>query len=212
MLKKFDLHYIDFKKLPDMPIIVDAGACFGKYVKMIKEKVPESKIIAIECDKDNLKVLRKELSSDVIICNKALVGNHQGKKLTYYKYIGLPYSGSVGYEKTYIKNYRKYKGMLKYEVETLGINDIFSEFGIDRVDYLKMNIEGIERDILAAMTKETASRIFQISLSIHTRIRDDLDFSSLKASAGIDLLERLRELGFNAEKVDRRLMYGVREA
>ena len=211
MLKKIDLHYIDFKRLPSNPVIVDAGACFGKYVNMMKKRIPECKVIAIECDKENLKVLKKEIPSDVIICEKALVGHRRENKLIYYQYLGLPYSGSVGYEKTYIKKYRKYEGTIEYEVETLGINDIFSEFGIDRIDYLKMNIEGIERDILAAMTEETASRIGQISLSIHTRIRDDLDSSPLRESSGIDMIERLRELGFKTEKVDRRLIYGIRE-
>ncbi len=214
MLEKIGgLHFIDFEKLPGSPIIVDAGACMGKYIEVLNERIDGCRIFAIECDRDNVRILReKKFPHNVKICNKALVGIKPKKNFTYHQYIGLPYSGTVGYEKEYIKKRRRYKGVLKYSVRNLGINDMFSEFRVDRIDYLKMNIEGMERDILAAMTKETASRIGQISLSIHTNIRDDLNSSPLKASTEIDMRARLKELGFNVEKVDRRLFYGAREA
>jgi len=210
MLEKIGIHFIDFERTGDNPVIIDAGACMGKYIEAISKRIKGCKIVAIECDRDHIEVLREKNYSNVTLCEKALIGYNQKEKMVYHKYVGLPYSGSVGFEKTYIKDRlsRKFKGIERYEVETFGINDIFSEFGIDRIDYLKMNIEGAERDVLAAMTEETASRIDQISVSIHTRILGDLTSSPLKKSAGVDILDRLNDLGFNAQKVDRRLMYG----
>lgn len=195
-------------------MIIDAGACKGKYIEILAGKVNGCSIIAIECDKDHIKMLKEKNYPNVTICEKALVGYEPKEKLVYYKYLGLPYSGSVGYEKTYIKKKlaRKYKGVKKHEIETLGINDIFSEFDINRIDYLKMNIEGSERDVMAAMTEETASKIDQISVSIHTKILSDLTSSPLKATAGTDVKDRLNELGFDARRVARRLIYGARKA
>ncbi len=212
MLEKIDLHYIDFARIRNNPVVVDAGACKGKYVEMLNERIYGCRIFAIECDRDNLEILRgKKFPPNVKICSKALVGIKPKKNFIYHQYIGLPYSGTVGYEKAYVKKHRDYKGVIKYSVRTLGINDMFSEFGIKKIDYLKMNIEGMEREILAAMTKETASRIGQFSLSIHTKIRDDLNCSPLKASTEIDIRGRMEELGFKVQKVDRRLFYGTME-
>jgi FkbM family methyltransferase len=211
MLEKIGIYFIDFKKLRDNAVIVDAGACRGEFIKIMNQcsQSAKSKIMAIECDKDNINILREKNFPNVTICEKALVGYGSRKNLIYHKYIGRPYSGSVGYEKTYIKKCGEFKGIQKYEVETLGINDIFSELGIDRIDYMKMNIEGLERDVMAAMTEETASRIDQISISIHANILSDLSSTSLKKSARIDIIQRLNELGFKAWKIDRRLIYGV---
>lgn len=212
MLEKIGIHYVDLERIREDAIIVDAGACMGNYIETLNGKIKKCKIIAIECDPDNVLALKKRGFENVTLCEKALVGHKQKDVVIYHKYFGLPYSGSVGYEKTYIKqNTRKYHGMMKYEVEAFGINDIFSEFGIDRIDYLKMNIEGMERDVLAAMTQETASKIDQISVSIHAKILKDLEISSLRDTAETDMRARLKELGFNVEKVDRRLFYGVRE-
>ena len=212
MLEKIDLHYIDFARIRNNPVVVDAGACKGKYVEMLNERIYGCRIFAIECDRDNLEILRgKKFPPNVKICSKALVGIKPKKNFIYHQYIGLPYSGTVGYEKAYVKKHRDYKGVIKYSVRTLGINDMFSEFGIKKIDYLKMNIEGMEREILAAMTKETASRIGQISVSIHTKIHDDLASSPLKNSVKTDAMQRLAELGFNASHVDRRLTYGFME-
>lgn len=214
MLEKFGgLHYIDFERMVKYPLVVDAGACMGKYIEVMKESIPHCKIIAIECDKENMKILKEKNFSNVTLCEQALVGFRPRKKLVYHRYVGLPYSGSVGYEKTYIKEKApsKFKGIETYTVGAFGINNIFSKFNIDRIDYLKMNIEGAERDVLMAMTKETASKIDQISISIHTKIREDLDNSQMKKSAGVDVLDRLIELGFTTSKVYRRLVYGFME-
>ncbi len=212
MLEKIELHYIDLEKMRDNPVIVDAGACMGKYIEIMNKRIKGCKIMAIECDRENIETLREKNFSNVTICEKALIGYSFRGRMVYHKYVGLPYSGSIGYEKTYIKkNTRKFKEVIKYEVETFGINDIFTEFDIDRIDYLKMNIEGAERDVLAAMTKETALRIGQISVSIHTKIHDDLASSPLKDSVKTDAIQRLNELGFTAWKVARRLTYGFME-
>ncbi|GAH44978.1 unnamed protein product [marine sediment metagenome] len=209
MLEKIGIYFIDFKRLRDNAVIVDAGACKGEFIEKIIKKNSTYKIIAIECDKDNIEILREKSFPNVTICEKALIGHKPKEKLFYHQYTGFPESGTVGYEKTYIKKHRKFAGITKYEIETLGINDIFSELNIDRIDYMKMNIEGSERDILATMTGETASRIGQISISTHTKILSDLSSTFLKRSAEIDVIQRLNELGFKAWEVGRRLVYGI---
>lgn len=211
MLEKIGFNFIDFEKLRDNAVIVDAGAYTGEFIETMNQhrQSAKSKIMAIECDRDNIKMLRERNFPNVTICEKALVGYKPGENLIYHKYIGFPQSGSVGYEKTYVKKHEGLKEIQKYEVETLGINDIFSELGIDRIDYMKMNIEGLERDVIAAMTEETASRIDQISISLHPKILSDLSSTSLKRSAKVDIIQRLNELGFKAWKVAPKMIYGA---
>ena len=209
MLEKLGIYFIDYGKMRDNAIIVDAGACKGTFIEQINEKIEKGKIIEIECDRENIEALKEKNFPNVTICEKALMGHKPKKKMIYNQYIGFSISGTVGYERTYIKEHRDFKGINKYEVETLEINNIFSEFNIDRIDYMKMNIEGSERDILAAMTEETASRIDQISISTHANILLDLTASPLRASANIDVIKRLTQLGFKAFRAGRRLIYGI---
>jgi len=197
--------HIILEIMSDNPIIVDAGACTGGFIKrwgQHREKM-EYKIIAIECDRDHVKTIKSRNLRNIVICNKALVGHKPKQKPTYYKYLGRPTSGSVGYIKQYIINKKDFTGMKQYKVNTLPVNKIFSEFKIRKIDYLKMNIEGSERNVLRAMTHKTASKIKQISVSIHTNVLSGISQESI--------ISRLHELGFVAWAIRRKEIYGFRE-
>jgi len=196
-------HFIDLQKIGDDSIIVDAGACIGEFIEALHrhEQGMKCKIMALECDRDNIKTLKEKNYYNVTIYPKALIGNNSDGKIIFYQYLGLPHSGNVGFIKKYLLNHKDFRGMLKYEVEILRINDIFSALNVDRINYMKMNIEGAERDVLGMMTKKTASKIDHVSVSIHANFLPGISYSTIT--------ERLVELGFDAWKAGDREIYGI---
>jgi len=83
-----------------------------------------------------------------------------------------------------------------YSVETLRINDIFDELGIDKIDFMKVDIEGAEKIIFDAMSMETARKIKQITIEV----------SWPSPNAGITMdwaKKRFLELGFELIYVGR---------
>ncbi len=84
-------------------------------------------------------------------------------------------------------------------VETISVRmyslfDLIAEFGIERVDLLKIDIEGAELDILENGDQATLTRVAQISVEFHDFI--DPDMAPRIKSA----LRRLRRHGFLVQK------------
>lgn len=157
-------HFVNLDKLNDQSIIVEAGAAWGFIIEKLRnrEQTKECEIFAIECNKDNAKTLREKNFHNVTICEKALVGQDFGDSITFYQHLGLPRWGNIF--KSTGQGHRKFKGIKKYKVKTLKINDIFSVLRIDKIDFLKMDIEGSEKGIMDTMSEEVASKIDQISV------------------------------------------------
>ena len=80
------------------------------------------------------------------------------------------------------------RGMDGYElVKTISLNDIVTKESLSRIDLLKMDCEGSEYDILAAISKSTFSKISRIIIEYH------------EGKAG-EIGENLRKHGFKLEK------------
>jgi len=140
-------HIINLDLLPENPIIVDAGACQGVVSKNIKELIPASTIYAIEPDKDNLKKLREVKGINVIAA--ALMGTD--REIKYKPVSGRPEWGRIS----------ETEG---YKVDTVTLN----KFG--RIDYLKMDIEGAELEVV----KNLPDNIKQISMEVHDGKKNEI--------------------------------------
>jgi len=194
-------HFIDMREIDDSSIIVDAGACWGGFIEGLREHEngKNCRVIAIECEKYNIRKLKERNYHNVTVCEKALVGQDFDDKPVFYQIAGYTQWGNF-----YKKHPGDFAEIKEYEVETLKINDIFSVFDIKWIDFLKMDIEGSEGDILKTMTEETAVKIGQMSIEVH-----DWDgFLSVS-----DVIERLGDLGFSAftPNKGKAEVYGKRE-
>lgn len=188
-------HFINMDGLNDNSIIVDAGACEGDVIKRLREykQTRKCKIIAIECDRINLKVIKKQNFDNVEICKKALVGQNTDGPVKFFRCRRGPNWGSI--EPANLPERWK-DATESYYVETLKINDIFDEFGIDKIDYMKMDIEGSEKAIFDTISIEVAKKTKQLSVEIHWPNR----------GVGITMERaerRLEELGFEIKILDR---------
>lgn len=76
------------------------------------------------------------------------------------------------------------------EVPALTLAALFDRHGIERVDLLKVDIEGAEIDALLAAPREVLARVAQITIEFH----DCLDPALADGTARVD--RKLRDVGF----------------
>lgn len=130
-------------------IVFDVGACTGDYSKMALSLLPNSKIFAFEINKENYKNLCKEILSDRLVANN--FGLHSSKGQLDFKDYGFGHGGTT----TVIKN------TFHDEINSFNLNkclvttgDIFCEENyIDRIDFLKIDVEGAEFEVLLGFRK-----------------------------------------------------------
>jgi FkbM family methyltransferase len=150
---------VDLTCLDSGCIIVDAGASTGAFIRDIKAKLANPIIYAIEPSKGNIIDLMKILG--IAIVNAALVSKTRPTYMTFYAKTGLPEWGSVN-------TIHKSRKGIEYQVFTTTIDRILAMIPKDRnIDYLKMDIEGSEQEVVDDLTPETAKRILQISMELH---------------------------------------------
>lgn len=125
-------------------IILDLGANEGFYVLKAKEKAQNSKIIAIEPNPTAFRVLKGNVETNrlknVITLNKAVTSKNGKIKFEIVK--GRSEVGSV-------KVYEKYRKNLKnITVDSITLEELCKKYKIDKIDLLKIDVEGSEVDIL----------------------------------------------------------------
>ena len=200
---RVEKHFIRLNRLDDESIIVDVGACVGDVIKDLRKyrQTKRCKIFAIECDKKNLEYLKKQNFSNLEICEKALVGQDTEGPIKFFRSPRGPNWGSI--EPARLSE-RWASAEDSYYVKALKINDIFDEFGIDKIDYMKVDIEGAEKLIFDTMSMETAGKIKLLSMEVHWKnphARITMDWAK----------GRLIELGFEVKHMERVEIFCERE-
>jgi len=82
-----------------------------------------------------------------------------------------------------------------YEVEILGINDIMKYLGVEKIDFLKIDCEGSEREIFENITKQTIDKINKIVVEYHSEEIKKI------------ILDKLTEFDFVVEKITPELIF-----
>ena len=126
---------MDFKCDVENPKIIDCGANVGVSIIRFKKLFPKAIISAYEADAKVFDCLQKNLASngiqDVSLINKAVWVHNDGVEFG----IEGADGGSVFHE-----------GQNKVLVPSIRLKDVISKY--DRIDLLKMDIEGAESDVL----------------------------------------------------------------
>lgn len=180
-------HYVELSHLDENSVVVDAGANIGKFVTALRSHI-DCKIISIECSKNNLLHLKNVQQNNLIILENALVGNK--RNVTMSEFVGQKkQDGTNKYHQwNNIYGNHENKGLdatvNHYEVEGITLAEVLSLAG-GKVDYLKMDIEGAEYEVVESMTQEQADNIPQISMELHD------------SSKNKQLSEKLQSLGYS---------------
>lgn len=141
--KLYQRHY----KLKRGDVVIDCGAHIGFFtVQAAKTVGNEGKVVAIEPEKENLRMLRRNIElndvQNVIIIEKGLWSESTVKDF---------YFGVTSSSPSFILKQLRYLEHTEVEVDTL--DNILEEIEVQKVDFLKMDIEGAEVEALKGATK-----------------------------------------------------------
>jgi FkbM family methyltransferase len=166
-----------FNSARNNPLIIDCGANVGTSVLFFKELYPSSRITAFEADPKIFTYLKENLSknsiSDVNLVNKAVWIENSVLKFE-----------SEGADGASLIVDAEYENVI--EVESIRLKDFVSEIR-ERIDMLKIDIEGAEVQVLADIADELI-KIDHVFVEYHS-------FTKMGQSLG-NLLQVLEKAGF----------------
>ncbi|KAK4210603.1 methyltransferase sdnD [Rhypophila decipiens] len=169
----FTDHCYDIADLPSDAFIVDAGANIGLFSLYMKQKHPKSKILAFEPAPECFNVLTRNLALNswslpgVTALQLGLSSKAGTLPLTYFPNLPgnstlLPEEKNKLYEEAVRKRGKetadaRFGGAVKVDVKLERLSDVLREQypdGPDKIDLLKVDVEGAELDVLKGMDDE----------------------------------------------------------
>lgn len=168
----------DFRRPPRT--IVDAGAYTGLSPVYFAMHYPGARIIAIEADKSNF---------DLLVRNTAPFKNIEPVHAALWSHSGSlvltdPGSGEWGLQVKEAESSRTDNGKPSepsvQTVPAITVADLISDYNLDGIDLLKVNIEGSEREVFAEPAP-WIDRVDAISIELHDRYKAGCSRSFFKA-------------------------------
>lgn len=142
-------------------IIVDIGAHYGYFSLFSARKTAlNSKIYAIEPSNSNFDKLSKNVQSssikNIVLINKAIGGNSESRIV----YTAKPQNHSL---------FSHYIDGMHFgnNIVATSLNDFILDYNIDKIDFLKIDCEGSEHEILQNAAPWVWDKISVISMEIH---------------------------------------------
>ena len=185
--------------------VVDLGANKGKFSRAIINAYPFGKLIMVEGNPTLVSQLQGAFPQKNVTVHSAVVSDKSQNSVRFYvsnasvaSSLDESFSGIWWYR---ILGFRKIKGVV--DVPMIALGDLFQLDAIERIDLLKMDIEGSEWDILGSFGKEDYTRIDQISVEFH----DFID--KTRRGATNDCIQRLLDLGYSVHTNRKKSHYDV---
>ncbi len=170
--------------------VVDVGGNIGAFAVWAGRQAPRGRVITIEPVSENFRLLRENLRRNglehVQPIQAAVQGHPPGDVTVYWSAAGTGHhtilpelaGAPLGSER----------------VPGLTLESLFARFRLERCDFLKMDCEGAEFEILASLPAELAPRIAKLALEYHTR-----GDRPKREQAG-ELIDRLTSYGFRIDR------------
>ncbi len=159
-------------------VVVDIGANYGFFAFYAKEFNP-SKIICFEPSRKIYNHLKENIN-DCYVIQKAVSGK----------------SGSQGFTDHIISSASsRLTDEGDYVVEIIGINEIHDSLGLDKIDFLKIDCEGAEKDIFEQITLPTIQKINKLVVEFHSEEIKEI------------IINKLDEFDFRIEKITDELIF-----
>ncbi|MFC1741084.1 FkbM family methyltransferase [Nanoarchaeota archaeon] len=192
-VKPYEPHAIETMKktIKKGDWVIDLGACIGYYTLVFAKLVgPKGKVFAFEPDKDNFKLLKKNVQlndfNNVVCINKAVIDKVGTENL----YLSDNIGGHVMYKETFEKS-------KSVKVQTTTVDEYFKDVNRN-FNLIKMDIDGSE-----ARAIHGASRL----LDRNAKIKMLVEFAPERLKdSGIDnpneFLDMLQDKGFKISAVN----------
>lgn len=167
------------KKSPE--VIVDAGANIGLASIYFANRHPESQIIAIEPEASNYEMLKMNSApyGRIIPLNAAIWDKNEGISLV------DPGLGKHGFMTKREGSQRRNPGKVIHPVRGITIDKIMREYGLKRIDILKMDIEGAEREVFRDPSA-WIGKVNALIIELHERLKPGCNRSFYHGSDGFD--------------------------
>ena len=165
---------INYRETP--AVIIDAGANIGLACVYFKKKFPNARIIAIEPESKNFDLLK--MNTDAykdITCVKAGIWNRTTNLEVLD--IGLGNWGFITKEFD-VEN--------EHTIKAISISEIMSSNGIKKIDLLKIDIEGSEKELFEKNYEPWLSNTGTLLIELHDRMKPGCAKSFFKAVVNYD--------------------------
>jgi FkbM family methyltransferase len=186
--RKYD--YFGYRVNPG-DIVVDIGANIGTFSLYAAKVCGASRVLSFEPFFDNYRILSKNVEQNQLLSitcvNQAVAGNRGLRTLRLDPMDSGSHSLVSGSSERSV------------EVECCTLEDIFERFSLATIDYLKMDCEGAEYEVLESAISRL-KQIRRISMETHTTL-------DRKAE---DLEKLIRGQGFDVRLFDGSRLYATR--
>ena len=162
-------------------IIVDAGANIGLASIYFANKYPDAKILAIEPEQSNFELLKENTApySHVIPIQAALWNKNEEINLI------DPGLGKWGFMTEIKHPSENPPGNACHTVMAMTIDTIMKDYRLAKIDILKIDIEGAEKEVFSD-TSSWIEKIDSIIIELHERMKTGCNRSFYCGSNGFD--------------------------
>lgn len=171
----------DFISKEQPKVIIDAGANIGLAAIYFTNKYCGAKIIAIEPERSNFEFLKEntEMYPNIIPVHAALWNKNEEVNIV------DPGLGKWGFMTELKNSTEKLQGNDCHAVSAITVDKIISDYKIERIDVLKIDIEGAEREVFSD-TSSWIDKVDSIIIELHERMKRGCNRSFYQGSNGFD--------------------------
>lgn len=146
--------------LQDGWTIVDIGAALGDYAVWAAKQTPHGRLIAVEPYPPSVSLLRSNIEKNHVYNVELFAGAIAASSGTTTLKVER---GSIVQNSTAVNQ----KSGQVIEVKTASLDDLFAQYEISKCDYLKMDCEGGEYEILFSASAQSLTKIERICMEVH---------------------------------------------
>ena len=179
----FLLRDCEVKLQTEPRFIVDAGAHIGCSALFFAESFPRANIVAIEPHSENYQLLLRNTRDQQRIRAIHAAVWHRPEAVV----IANERSDPWGFQ-------FKSAGKESTTIQGLTVSSAMRECGLERIDLLKLDVEGAEKDIFDAGDLDWMTRTHAIIIELHDRFRPGCEAAFLRAATryGFEITQRNR--------------------
>jgi FkbM family methyltransferase len=186
------------------PIIVDLGCCEGGFFRNFKQQFSYGKFIGIEANPLNYEKIKDYTDQNTYMIYAAVCSEKRNEiDMEFLVDTNDTHVGSFVFSESSAALKRTPETLSKYTVPTIKISEIFERYDLDRIDLLKVDIEGAEWEVLLDLDEKYLNKIGQLCVEFH----DFIDPTKKEDTQKV--ISRLKSLGYKMIATGAPWFYGT---